>query len=674
MQALEDLESCDLDDVLKELDSLELHFNAELNSLMSSPNPGNPAAPSSPAHSEVSISGGTLKRHKVAPPPPIRRASALSFGDISSIPDSTAILKSDPVYHEPLNSVRGSALRGIPSPIAPNYPLHPTPPRVPVSPLSPTSPTIPISPLSPASPTVPTSPLTPTSPCVAWSGKLSKSPPPRPILPKPKRMLSKSGSGTAAVQQQQSFPSANHSPAHDKARTGSPDSDSAFCDDVSTFSESSVSSNNGVGMTCGVRREDGATVLTIVSESPTQTASTASHESKKRSVLRRGTTSTSTISSVCSSSSDARLLVKVHFEDGSTKCVAVDDEMTCGRAVSLIAEKRMMPLSGDLVLVEREPARCLERVLEDHELLAEQLAAFSSARGQQLWFVRRPLRYDVFVRPERHLLAEACSGDESQPTYQMDESARADLVQDKFEMGGYVPNLEGHLWLKTDGKKSWKRMMFSLKANGLFYMPKGLLGTTKTHCLCNPDQYQIYSGFDWREQLKAPTEFGLALMNESVVVTSTFHLCAETESSWLRWYTALRLARHGSQLLTNFRQLQTTAPNAEQSPRAHVFVERRQENARKQPEFEHLPPPPADMIDDLQTERRRVHFSDETAAPPPEFLSHLRSVIHRKWTVAEKCRSSHQLPHQVLGFQQHEHSCSDKEAQVGRWLRQHYGE
>ena len=36
-----------------------------------------------------------------------------------------------------------------------------------------------------------------------------------------------------------------------------------------------------------------------------------------------------------------------------------------------------------------------------------------------------------------------------------------------------MPDLEGMMYLKSEGKKAWKKFFFVLRASGLYYNPKG---------------------------------------------------------------------------------------------------------------------------------------------------------------------------------------------------------
>ncbi len=80
----------------------------------------------------------------------------------------------------------------------------------------------------------------------------------------------------------------------------------------------------------------------------------------------------------------------------------------------------------------------------------------------------------------------------SQIGHEMEDRARMELVEEYFSSSGVgAPEVEGSLWLKAEGKKTWKRFYFVLRTSGLYYAPKGKKTSKDLVCLARFDVNQV---------------------------------------------------------------------------------------------------------------------------------------------------------------------------------------
>lgn len=256
-----------------------------------------------------------------------------------------------------------------------------------------------------------------------------------------------------------------------------------------------------------------------------------------------------------------KLFIKAFTADGSTKSLLVDEKMTVGHVTRLLSEKNHVRMEPKWVLVEHLTDLYMERVYEDNEMLVDQLMLWTRDSRNTLLFVERPDKYSLFTRPEEYLLV----GSSSEKDRHLDDDARAGLLEEFFSgTGGNgvgVPEIEGPLYLKAEGKKAWKKFYFVLRASGIYYSPKGK-ATSKCSkdlvCLATFDVNQVYTSVSWRKKYKAPTDFGFAIKHPKLQSKSPKfikYLCAEDERTMARWIMGIRIAKHGRALLDNYRAL-----------------------------------------------------------------------------------------------------------------------
>ncbi|ELU17839.1 hypothetical protein CAPTEDRAFT_106328, partial [Capitella teleta] len=235
-----------------------------------------------------------------------------------------------------------------------------------------------------------------------------------------------------------------------------------------------------------------------------------------------------------------KLFVRAHTTDGSSKSILVDEEMTVAEIVEMLISKNHATPSVKWSIVEQLPDLHMERNFEDHDCLVENLVFWLRESENKIVFSERTDKYDVFCTPEKYLV--------DPPESDMSLVQRETLIEEFFSpKSPRIPELDGMLYLKSDGKKVWKRLYFVLRASGLYYNPKGKVKSSKDLvCLQKFDLVEVYTSINWRKFFKAPTEFGFALKHPQIQKKGSKHikyLCAEDMTSFLQWLTGIRMAK-----------------------------------------------------------------------------------------------------------------------------------
>ena len=317
------------------------------------------------------------------------------------------------------------------------------------------------------------------------------------------------------------------------SRNCSPDTDSAFCDNLSLLSSCSASSSNN---------QVSSGVSSALSHSqPAEQEAKIKAEKIKIAIEK------------IKEASVKKLFIKVFTSDGSAKSLLVDEKMTVGQVSRILAEKNHVSLDPKWALVELVPDLYMERVYEDNENIVENCLLWKVDSKNTLWFIERPEKFDLFSRPEIYLLGTSSS----QRDDQMEEHSRQELLEEYFSSSGVgAPEVEGNIWLKADGKKSWKKFYFVLRTSGLYYAPKGKKSSKDLVCLTTLDVNQVYYGIGWKGKYKAPTEFCFGIKHPQIQAKNPKYikyLCVDSQKELHQWVTGIRVAKNGRSLFDNYR-------------------------------------------------------------------------------------------------------------------------
>ncbi|CAJ1079012.1 ras-associated and pleckstrin homology domains-containing protein 1a isoform X4 [Xyrichtys novacula] len=246
-----------------------------------------------------------------------------------------------------------------------------------------------------------------------------------------------------------------------------------------------------------------------------------------------------------------KLVIRVHLSDESSKTMMVDERQTVRQVLDSLLEKSHCGYSPDWSLVETINELQMERIFEDHENLVENLLNWTRDSQNRLMFTERIEKYAVFKNPQNYLLGR-------KETCEMAERNKEALLEECF--GGSsvsVPEMEGVLWLKEDGKKSWKKRYFLLRASGVYYVPKGKAKASRDLvCFLQLDHVNVYLGQDYKSKYKAPTDYCMVLKHPQIQKKSQYikYLCCDDVRTLQQWINSIRIAKYGKQLYINYQE------------------------------------------------------------------------------------------------------------------------
>uniref|UniRef100_A0A8C4KHZ8 Ras association (RalGDS/AF-6) and pleckstrin homology domains 1 n=1 Tax=Dromaius novaehollandiae TaxID=8790 RepID=A0A8C4KHZ8_DRONO len=246
-----------------------------------------------------------------------------------------------------------------------------------------------------------------------------------------------------------------------------------------------------------------------------------------------------------------KLVIRVHMSDDSSKTMMVDERQTVRQVLDNLMDKSHCGYSLDWSLVETVSELQMERIFEDHENLVENLLNWTRDSQNKLTFVERIEKYALFKNPQNYLLGK-------KETSEMADRNKEVLLEECFCGSSVtVPEIEGVLWLKEDGKKSWKKRYFLLRASGIYYVPKGKAKVSRDLvCFLQLDHVNVYYGQDYRNKYKAPTDYCLVLKHPQIQKKSQYikYLCCDDVRTLHQWINGIRIAKYGKQLYMNYQE------------------------------------------------------------------------------------------------------------------------
>nr|XP_033786404.1 growth factor receptor-bound protein 10 isoform X1 [Geotrypetes seraphini]XP_033786406.1 growth factor receptor-bound protein 10 isoform X1 [Geotrypetes seraphini]XP_033786407.1 growth factor receptor-bound protein 10 isoform X1 [Geotrypetes seraphini]XP_033786408.1 growth factor receptor-bound protein 10 isoform X1 [Geotrypetes seraphini] len=241
-------------------------------------------------------------------------------------------------------------------------------------------------------------------------------------------------------------------------------------------------------------------------------------------------------------------VIKIYSEDGTSKVVEILSDMTARDLCQLLVYKSHCVNDNSWSLVEHHPHLGIERCLEDHESVVQAQSMMGSE--SKFLFRKNYAKYEFFKNPvnyfPEHMVA-SCQ--------QSNGSISPSQLLQNFLNASSCPEIQGFLYVKDLGKKSWKKLFVCLRRSGLYCSTKGTSKEPRhLQLIADLEDNNIFLLVTCRKLYSSPTDYGFCIKpNRGRNEAKELKLfCSEDEQSRTCWMTAYRLLKYGMLLYQNY--------------------------------------------------------------------------------------------------------------------------
>ncbi|XP_069591448.1 growth factor receptor-bound protein 14 [Ranitomeya imitator] len=252
-------------------------------------------------------------------------------------------------------------------------------------------------------------------------------------------------------------------------------------------------------------------------------------------------------------------VIKVYSEDGTSRALEVPNDTTAVIVCQLLIQKNHYIDDQNWTLFEQLPTLCLERIIEDQELVIDVQSKWDMEEDCRFCFRKYYAKYEFFKSPEDYFpdLMLSRSNEVNGTVKPLD-------TLKMFLSTTTCPEVHSYLYMSEKGKKSWKKLYFVLRRSGLYFSTKGTSKDPRhLQFFSDLSQSNIYMLLCTRKMYGAPTDYGFCLKPHTTGGAKEMKmLCAECEEAKSCWVTAIRLYKNGKHIYQNYlRPHQKNDPN-----------------------------------------------------------------------------------------------------------------